>query len=204
MAAVGALLFNALSVVSTNSQLDVARQGQVTDRFGKAVEQLDSTGLEIRLGGVYALERVMHDSPSDQSPIVEVLCGFIRHKAGAVRFANTTKSAEGVTPRQPDLDLLTALSVLAHRDHQRDQGTSLDHIDFSGMDLFEVDLHSADLHGADLRGANLIGSDRSAVTAAPPRPSQIRCGPWATAGAWPQTRNGGTGGPVPPFRHTRG
>jgi hypothetical protein len=51
----------------------LARQGQVTDRYTKAIEQLGSDKLEVRIGGIYALERIAHDSPRDHPTIMEVL-----------------------------------------------------------------------------------------------------------------------------------
>ncbi|HUR08307.1 MAG TPA: hypothetical protein VM347_37615 [Nonomuraea sp.] len=41
--------------------LDVAQKGQVTDRFSKAVEQLGSQSLDVRIGGIYALDSVGRD-----------------------------------------------------------------------------------------------------------------------------------------------
>ena len=37
----------------------LSREGQFTDRYSKAVEQLGHKELEVRLGGIYALERLM-------------------------------------------------------------------------------------------------------------------------------------------------
>src|SRR5215207_7187124 len=36
--------------------LQVSREGQITDRFTRAIEQLGDQRLEIQLGGIYALE----------------------------------------------------------------------------------------------------------------------------------------------------
>ncbi|MCC6312913.1 MAG: hypothetical protein IT337_02780, partial [Thermomicrobiales bacterium] len=46
------------SVGLTEESLQVSQEGQITDRFSKAVEQLGSDNLSVRLGGVYALERI--------------------------------------------------------------------------------------------------------------------------------------------------
>jgi hypothetical protein len=56
-------------------------EGHLTDRYTKAVEQLGSDKIEVRLGGIYALERLMRDSPTDQPTIVEVLAAYIRQHA---------------------------------------------------------------------------------------------------------------------------
>jgi hypothetical protein len=59
-------------------QLRVAQQGQITERFTRAIDQLGSPRLDVRLGGSYALERIAHDSPGDRATIEEVLTAFIR------------------------------------------------------------------------------------------------------------------------------
>jgi len=41
---------------------ELTEQGQVTDRYTKAIEQLGSDKLDVRIGGIYALERIARDS----------------------------------------------------------------------------------------------------------------------------------------------
>ncbi len=72
----------------TDRQLQQAEQGQITDRFTSAIEQLGSDKLEIRLGGIYALERIagdslaMESSPGrDYATIMEVLTAYVRENA---------------------------------------------------------------------------------------------------------------------------
>jgi hypothetical protein len=46
--------------------LETTQQGQITERFTKAIEQLgDKERLMVRLGGIYALERIAKDSEHD-------------------------------------------------------------------------------------------------------------------------------------------
>jgi hypothetical protein len=72
LGALGALIF-------TGQNYLLARQGQVTDRYSKAIEQLGSDKLDIRIGGIYALQRVTRDSPKREHPtLMEVLAAFIR------------------------------------------------------------------------------------------------------------------------------
>ena len=49
--AAGALAYTALT-------FNLSRQGQVTDRYTEAIEQLGSDKLDVRIGGIYALERI--------------------------------------------------------------------------------------------------------------------------------------------------
>src|SRR6185312_13739727 len=55
--AAGALVFTALNFNLSRRTFELTEQGQVTDRFTKAIEQLGSDKLDVRIGGIYALER---------------------------------------------------------------------------------------------------------------------------------------------------
>jgi hypothetical protein len=68
--------------------LQVNHEGQITERFTRAIDQLgeaDDKGaprLEIRLGGIYALERIARDSPErDYNTVMEVLTTYVRENA---------------------------------------------------------------------------------------------------------------------------
>src|SRR4051794_19507851 len=77
LAAVGA----AGGLAYTARTYRLSREGHLTDRYSKAVEQLGDEKVEVRLGGVYALERLMHDSRADQPTIMEILASFVREHA---------------------------------------------------------------------------------------------------------------------------
>jgi hypothetical protein len=51
----------------TYRQLQTSREGQITERFTRAIDQLGSEHLDVRLGGLYALERIARDSPADRA-----------------------------------------------------------------------------------------------------------------------------------------
>jgi hypothetical protein len=63
--AAGALIFTARNYTLSRRTFGLTEQGQVTDRYTKAVEQLGSDKLDVRIGGIYALERVARDSATD-------------------------------------------------------------------------------------------------------------------------------------------
>ena len=73
---------------STERTLWLTEQGQITERFTRAIDQLGAATdngepkLEIRLGGIYALERIARDSPErDYSTVMEVLTAYVRENA---------------------------------------------------------------------------------------------------------------------------
>ena len=67
---VGVLLgvaFTAFGLIYTARTLKSAQEGQITDRYTKAVEQLASPAVDVRLGGIYALQRLAADSSRDNA-----------------------------------------------------------------------------------------------------------------------------------------
>jgi len=72
---------------TTQRTLELTEQGQITERFTRAIDQLGKTDdegnklLEIRLGGIYALERIARESEEDHWPIMEVLTAYVREHA---------------------------------------------------------------------------------------------------------------------------
>lgn len=54
-----------------------AAQAGETQRYAGAMALLSSEQLEVRLGGVYALERLARESASDHGPIMEVLAATL-------------------------------------------------------------------------------------------------------------------------------
>lgn len=128
------------------NQFDLAEQGQITDRFNRAIEQLGKEEAAIRLGGIYSLERVASDSEKDRRHIVEVLCSFIRDQMSETPKGN----------RLPTY-IQTAMSVLT--DASRGNSLQGEH----QYNLRGVWLVNAELSGAYLRGADLANADLSAV-----------------------------------------
>jgi hypothetical protein len=169
--AIGALVFTGLSLNATREQTALSEQGQITDRYGKAVEQIgrqDADNLQIRLGGIYALERLAQDSPRDQPTIIEVLSAFVR--------ASTTPALPDPCPddpaiRGPAADVQAALTALGRRNPNHDGNTRVDlrraclafaelvgaHL--AGAELIDTELVGADLSGADLSDARLEFAD---------------------------------------------
>ena len=76
--AAGALVFTARNYILSQRTFELTEQGQVTDRYTKAITQLGDEKLDVRIGGIYALERVARDSERDHPTVMEVLAAFIR------------------------------------------------------------------------------------------------------------------------------
>jgi uncharacterized protein YjbI with pentapeptide repeats len=67
--------------VFTGLSYRLNRSGQITERFTRAIDQLGSRELDVRLGGIYALERIARDSKDDQPQVMEVLTAYVREHA---------------------------------------------------------------------------------------------------------------------------
>jgi uncharacterized protein YjbI with pentapeptide repeats len=69
-----------LRVAEASRQL--TEDKNLTDRFVKAAEMLaDRERMEVRLGGIYTLERIARDSPNDHWTVMQLLIGFVEDRA---------------------------------------------------------------------------------------------------------------------------
>ncbi|GAA4571487.1 pentapeptide repeat-containing protein [Planotetraspora kaengkrachanensis] len=144
---------------AAQDQLMIAQQGQITERFTRATDQLGSDQLVVRLGGIYALERIARDSPTDAGTIANILCSYIRQHAPAPHTDGASDTpVDGIDV--PHLitraaDVQAALTVLARRAIRHDGQEPLRLL---GLDLRRANLSNADLAGADLEGTHLGGA----------------------------------------------
>jgi len=62
-------------------QVALTRQGQVGERFSRAVGQLGNESVDVRLGGQYELEQLARQAPERRLVINEVVAAYIRQHA---------------------------------------------------------------------------------------------------------------------------
>jgi len=74
-------LFVIVGAVFTYSNYELSSEGQVTNRFSTAVVLLKDDDSSVRLGGLYALERIAKDSPKDHATIMDILAVYIRERS---------------------------------------------------------------------------------------------------------------------------
>jgi hypothetical protein len=159
----GALVFTALNfnLLRRNSEQteqwqrrthELSEQGQVTDRFTKAIEQLGKE-LDVRIGGIYALERIARDSAKDHPTVMEVLPAFIREHSREQWPPPPDAGPAQVRSTRPDVQ--AAVTVVGRRDAERD----ILPIDLAAADLTRANLTDADLTRANLTRTRLTAAD---------------------------------------------
>jgi hypothetical protein len=160
----------------------LARAGQVTDRYTKAVDQLgENDKPQVRVGGVYALERIARDSPADQRAVIDVLVAHIREGRARARslslvseipidiaaalqvLGRLSRGDEGPIYDLRELDLRGASLSSANFSRCWFDGTQLDDASLIGANLRGAVLEKATLTGAKLTGADLIRADLTGV-----------------------------------------
>jgi hypothetical protein len=178
----GGLLL-AAGAIATWQQVKISREGQITDRFTHAIDQLGINKPVVRVGGIRALERVAKNSPADRATIAYVLGAFVR--AQAPWPVGSPKGPQHPTPtvdeqlpwlqhRAPDVQ--TAMWVLGSRRAAQEPvrlylsrvdlrsaqlvdarltDTQLRHANLACAWMQRVHLDRSDLRHADLRQANL-------------------------------------------------
>jgi hypothetical protein len=159
--AAGALIFTARNSRLARQTLDVTEQGQVTERYTRAIDQLGSDKLDVRIGGIFALERIALDSARDHPTIMEVLTAFVREHSREQRpLAEPVAGAPERTRMRPDVQ--EALTVIGRRDASRDsRQIGLVRSNLSGCYLKGADLAGATFFEADLTGAILAEANVS-------------------------------------------
>jgi hypothetical protein len=156
----GAFLLIGLYLTFRNLQLTQDRQ--ITEHYTRAVEQLGNDKLEVRLGAIYALERIARDSERDYWPIMEILSAYVRERAS---IRGKEPSMAGLP--YPAADIQAILTVVGGHDRAYHVGfhrqlnlrrTDLRRADFTDAHLENTFLLDTYLNTANLSCAHLDGA----------------------------------------------
>ena len=160
IAAFIAVFANVQAQRATNTQLRIAEQGQITERYNAAITNLGSRSIDVRLGGIYALQRLMKDSPPDQPTVIAVVCAFVRDRA-RVSKATELPAADRHSSR-PDRGRHPQYCERRPGDCRgfRPRTTCR-------AQLSRLHLSRADFSGADLRGATSATARTSTARSSP-------------------------------------
>lgn len=147
--------------VATWWQVHIGRQGQITDRYSKAVDQLASRSVDVRIGSIYAMERIAKNSAADRDAILFLLGAFVRiHSPWPVGApdgpqhptAAVDENLPWMRVRAPDIQ--AAMGTLGRLPRSREEPA----ISLSRVDLRSVALRDSRLNGSRFRYTNLARS----------------------------------------------
>ncbi|WP_285479610.1 pentapeptide repeat-containing protein [Amycolatopsis sp. NBRC 101858] len=146
---------------------------RITEQYTKAVEQLGQSA-PVRLGGLYALERLAQNNLGQRQTIVNVLCAYLRMPfTPPVRPAETFdaavrrepsvrpgKAGEDIDPRHQELQVrLAAQRILADHlitEDSEKRWADID-LDLTGATLVDFDFHDRRVREAKFADATFIG-----------------------------------------------
>ncbi|MCP3800687.1 pentapeptide repeat-containing protein [Allokutzneria sp. A3M-2-11 16] len=149
---------------------------RVTDLYAKSVEQLGSEKAPVRLGGLYALERLAQDNPHQRPTVVAVLCAYLRMPytppaeppSDNADESMRTQHSDRVQERQVRL---AAQRILAtHLRPINDLAQLIDtfwpntDLDLAGAVLLGFDFTGCLVRTADFQGATFIEDARFRMT----------------------------------------
>jgi uncharacterized protein YjbI with pentapeptide repeats len=150
-------------ITTTERRIEIEHNAQVTERLSHAVQQLtENQDLTARLGAIFSLERVAHESSADYATVMQILAAFVRT---ATPWKPNGEEQGSPPPEEiPPLreDVQTILTVIGRRQHIYEKTGEVP-LDLGKADLRKADLTDGhfewvDLTGAHLEHARLVGT----------------------------------------------
>ena len=154
VAAIFALYIAVWRSVVAGRQAQIAQQDLLNERYQKGAEMLGSKTLSVRLGGIYALQRLATEYPGQYYVLVMgLLCAFVRHPTQdeSIEAKELYDDEGGVHYPPLREDVQSILSMFRYRDQVK--------VEIEKKNEFDIDLRRSDLRGAVLTGLNLSGSN---------------------------------------------
>lgn len=141
----------------------LTREGQITDRLAKAVEQLgEGERSNVRVGAIYALGRVARDSRADHAEVMALLGEHLRAVRPAVGEDGRRLDLGGRRGVDPEVRAVAmVLRARRARWDPKEPRLNLSGIDFRNAPLQGVALRRADLRKSNFRGAYVSDADLS-------------------------------------------
>ena len=138
---------------ASQDQAKTSHHGLLNERYQKGAEMLDSEVIFVRLGGIYALQRLAREHPGDfHTQVMSLLCMFAR-RSPAVEELERDELSE---------DVLEVMEVVRRRsdaqikiEKEEKYRLDLSEVNLSGAYLGSANLTNTDLVNANLAGANL-------------------------------------------------
>ncbi len=130
-------------------QAETSHRGLLNERYQKGAEMLGSKVLSVRLGGIYALQRLSEDEPEQYHlQITHLFCAFASHPTEDRDYMAALRVTEQ-KPHRLREDVQVAVTAIGTRSEQD--------IELEKKGNFSLILDCAYLVGAYLSGADLTG-----------------------------------------------
>ena len=148
--------------VTARRQSSIAQSGLWNERYQKGAEMLGSNVLSVRLGGVYALDRLAREHPAEYHiPILQLFCAFVRNPSG--KKTERELMGQRKEPTAPDLrvdiqEVITAIGRRSEDGIREEEASDEFELDLSGADLRNLRLGDGNFRGANLSRAYLTHS----------------------------------------------
>ena len=139
-----------------HKQANISEKGFATDRLNRAFENLGAEktvhsqlgeqtvpNLEVRLGALLSLSRILEDSPQDYLDVLNMICLFIRNNAQIGELLPEIILERRPIPR---MDIQAAIDVLSRRPS--------DGIAIEARHKFRIDLQNSNLSGVNFNAGN--------------------------------------------------
>ena len=160
---VGGLIAIPLAIwrsIVAQRQADTAQRGLLNERYQKGAEMLGSEVLSVRLGGIYALQRLAEDHPGQYHvQIMGLFCAFVRH---STKDKGDNAISEGHRIREDVQAVMAAIRIRSDDGIKLEKKEKLE-LDLSGANLSGANLSNANLNGANLSGTVLLKANLSGV-----------------------------------------
>ena len=129
-------------------QADTAQQSLLNERYQQGAEMLGNEILTVRLGGIYALQRLAEEHPEQYHvQVMRLFCAFVRHPADD---SNDQSSDSQANPTDPSTDIQAVMDAIGARGESR--------IKLEKLERYKLDLRRVKLGRASLGSANLSDS----------------------------------------------
>ncbi|MEU9133154.1 pentapeptide repeat-containing protein [Kitasatospora sp. NPDC048540] len=171
--------------------LTATREGHITDRFSRAVDQLGSDKLDVRIGGIYALWRIADHSVHDHGAVISIMAAYLRthlpwppQEPGAPAADVSINSVRPLETRAADAQTaLTCLGVLGQERRPEWLNVSFtdlrradcDGLWMNGINLDGACLEAASVYQVNLSGASLIAANLRHAELGTSILRQVRC-----------------------------
>ncbi len=159
-----------------DNQNKINAQAQITESMVQAIAQIGAINdkepnIEVRLGGLYSLQRIMQDSEERELSILKILYAYVRENLKRDKTKQPKqKSIFGYEAYKLPEDIQAALNIISQFNKEqkaqgkklpRDNELSFSHTDFSNYSLEKMDFSDAIFENANFSGANISYTDLS-------------------------------------------